>query len=53
MVLRQSGISLVATVWLLAVIAGVRPVVAIAIGLPLMAYAAQQYVIELRRRRRR
>jgi hypothetical protein len=51
-ILRQSGISLVATVWLLALIAGIRPVVAIAIGLPLMFFAVQQYVRELRRRRR-
>jgi hypothetical protein len=50
--LRRSGISLVATLWLLALIVGVRPVVAIAVGLPLMAYAVQQYLIELRRRRR-
>lgn len=53
MILRQSGVSLVATVWLLALIVGVRPVLAIAVGLPLMAYAVQQYVIELKRRNRR
>jgi hypothetical protein len=47
------GVAIVATLWLLALLAGATVVLVIAVGLPLMALAGRAYVAELRYRRRR
>jgi hypothetical protein len=48
--LRCHGVSLVATIWLLGLIAGVTPVLVVAVGVPCMVWAVVAYVAELRER---
>ncbi len=51
--MRAHGVAAVATLWLLALLAGAAAVVVIAAGLPLMVVACWAYAAELRCRRRR
>jgi hypothetical protein len=51
--LRAHGVAIVATLWLLALLAGAVAVVVIAAGIPLMVVACWAYAAELRERRGR
>jgi hypothetical protein len=48
--MRQHGVSIVATLWLLLLIVGASALLTVAFGLPCMAVALVVYVSELRER---
>jgi hypothetical protein len=48
--MRAHGVSIVATIWLLLLIAGASALLTVAVGLPCMAIALVGYVAELRER---